>query len=262
MEYLLSFIACIFMALFAYFKNKLTKKATILSLIFGIMIIFAGGYRSFLLLMFLFLMVTISGSINRKKREEITEGIHEKSGKRDHIQVFSNLFIATLSLVLYSVTKNEILYITYACVIATSLADTLASDLGILSNETPRNIVNGKKSEKGLSGSITVLGLLCSLFGSMLIAFLFFLLNDMRSDVFYLVAAVGFFGSIIDSVYGSLQVEYRCVSCNIKTEQKNHCNEKTMYFKGIKFLSNDLVNLFTSIDIFIIAIIIQTLLKL
>ena len=252
-----SILLCTIMALFAYLREKTTKTASIISWVLGIAILFLGGYQSFLLLVILFLMITIAGAIKKNKRKKIIGKINQKDGKRDTLQVLSNISIGVVSLLLYYLFDHSIFYIAYACVMATSLSDTLASEFGVLSKKDPIDICTLKKQDKGISGGVTALGLFFSLIGSFIIAISFYLLNDGSINQLIFILIIGFVGSLIDSIYGSLlQVKYQCNTCGMKTEKKIHCEKETEYIKGFRKLNNDLVNFATTLDVFIISIVI------
>lgn len=256
----ISILLCTIMALFAYIRGKTTLVATVISWILGLAILLFGGYQSFFLLFILFFVITLAEKIKKAKRTEIVKEINQKIGKRDTIQVLSNISIGVVSLLLYFIFDHSIFYIAYACIMATSLSDTLGSEIGVLSNEDPIDIRTLKKQEKGISGGVTLLGLFASLVGAFIIGISFYLLNGGSINQLIFIVIIGLIGSLIDSLYGSIfQVKYRCNVCDIKTEKETHCEQQTEYIKGFKRLNNDLVNFATTLDVFIISIILLSL---
>jgi uncharacterized protein (TIGR00297 family) len=147
---------------------------------------------------------------------------------------------------------------------ATCLGDTLASELGILSNEAPVLILKPwKKVPHGTNGGITVWGTLCSIFGGAIIGLATVLLDtlsgvisptaavrtsDMSSYILTITqfgAVCGFIGSLLDSLLGAtLQASYYDPDEKIAHDagsSKNASNLK--HISGINILSNVQVNL-------------------
>ena len=68
---------------------------------------------------------------------------------------------------------------------------------------------------------------------------------------------MGFLGSLIDSILGSLvQAKYKCDICNKMTEKTIHCDKKTKLYNGIKIINNDVVNILNNAFTFIISLLI------
>lgn len=156
----ISILLSLLLGLLAFLKKALTIPALTLAVIFSIFIANYGGLTSFIILLVVFLGSIITKVFNKSKKSE----------ERKLIQIISNVGIGTLSLIIFKITRNNIYLLIYASVMAESLADTLASDIGTLSKKEPINILTLKKGEKGLSGNISLLGLTASLIGSILIA--------------------------------------------------------------------------------------------
>ncbi len=249
-----SILISIILALFAYYKKSLSFSATIVACVFSILIAYFGGLVSFLILLFTFLITVVAGKISEEKRNIIIKSINQKHGRRDMLQVISNVGVATLSIIIYYFNENDIFLIAYACVMASSLADTVGSEIGVLSKKSPVDILTFKDTVKGISGGVTVLGLLSSILSSFIIAVTYSMVTESNISILVLILIMGFLGSLIDSILGSLiQVKYKCVKCRRITERKEHCNIRTDYYKGIKFINNDIVNLLNNISIFLIS---------
>ena len=239
----ISILLSLLLGLLAFLKKSLTIPALTLAVIFSIFIANYGGLTSFIILLVVFLGSIITKVFNKSKKSE----------KRKLIQIISNVGIGTLSLIIFKITRDNLYLLIYASVMAESLADTLASDIGTLSKKEPINILTLKKGEKGLSGNISMLGLTASLIGSILIALIYYIGIERNITSLIIITLSGFLGSIIDSILGSaIQVKYKCEKCNKITEKKEHCGKKTNYYRGIKWIDNNLVNLLSNGIIFII----------
>ena len=243
----ISIILSLLLGLIAYLKKALTMPALILAVLFSTLITYFGGLTSFIILVVVFLGSIIAKLFHKNK----------KSNKRKLIQIISNVGIGALSLIIYKFTSNDLYLLIYASVMAESLADTLASDIGVLSKNEPINILTLKKGERGLSGNISFLGLTSALIGSLLIGTIYYIGMDKSITSFIIIILSGFLGSLIDSILGaSIQVKYKCTKCKKITERKEHCGKKTNYYKGIKWIDNNLVNLLSNAIVFIILLII------
>ena len=189
----ISIILSLLLGLIVHLKKALTMPALIPAVLFSTLITYFGGITSFIILVVVFLGSIITKLFNKNK----------KRYKRKLIQIISNVGVGTLSLIIYKITANDIYLLVYASVMAESLADTLASDIGILSKREPINILTLKKGERGLSGNISILGLISTLIGSLLIGTIYYigiekniisflikhpssLLNTFHSDLFLL----------------------------------------------------------------------------
>lgn len=247
MDILTSITLSLLLGLFALLKKALTYPALILALIFAFIITYYGGFTSFLILVSVFFGSIITKIFNKSK----------KGKKRKLIQIISNVGVGTLSLIIFKITANNIYLLIYASVMAESLADTLASDIGMLSKKEPINILTLKKGEKGLSGNISILGLTSALIGSILIGVIYFIGIEKNVISLIIIILSGFLGSLIDSILGaSIQVKYKCEKCEKITEKNEHCGKKTIYYKGIKWIDNNLTNLLSNGIIFIILFVI------
>ncbi len=253
MKLMTSIVLSFLLALFAYIKKSMTNMALLVAFIFSVIITFFGGLPYFLILLTVFLGTVVANKIKKEERSKINKVI-EKSGKKDIYQILANVLVGTLCIIIYAFTKNIIFLVAYASVMAEALSDSLASDIGVLSKKDPINILTLNKSKPGLSGNISLLGLIASFIGALLIALIFIIFNG-RFIYFLVIILSGFIGALFDSFLGAtIQVKYKCVNCSLETERLYHCDKKCKKIRGIRFINNDVVNFLSNLISGLIAI--------
>lgn len=229
-------------AFYALYTKKITFSGVILAWLLGVIIYTYGGDLAFVALGLVFILTILSDKLKKTKKDKT----------RDIKQMISNVLTASLCIVLYSFTSNQIFYVIYYAVIGSSLSDTLASSIGTLSKKKPINIFTMERIEKGESGGISLMGLLASLLGGILIG-LIYLISDFNITNFILISLMGLLGSIFDSVLGIvLEAKYKCLKCKKTVETKFHCNQNTKLISGYHAIDNNMVNLLNNIFIFVL----------
>lgn len=258
MNIYLSITLSLILAILAFIKKALTKPALILAFCFAIIICYCGNLKTYLILVIVFLGAIITKKIKQHNLYS-DQNLIEKSGAKDIYQIIANVSIGAILLLIYYLTNNEIFLISYSCVMAESLADTLASDIGVLSKKAPINIITFKKSTPGLSGNVSTLGFASALLGSTIISIIFSFSN-FKLSIFLIIILSSFLGCLVDSLLGAaLQVQYRCQKCQIITEKKYHCKTPTKYYKGLKIINNDVVNFISNTITMLISILLLTI---
>lgn len=244
MKLTISILLSFLLALFAYLKKAMTNSALFTSFIFSCIITYFGGLKCFLVLATVFLGTVIAGKIKKEKRDKINEVILKK-GKKDIYQILANVLGGVIAIIIYKITNNNLFLVVYAVMMAEALSDSLASDIGVLSKTKPINIKTLKQSEPGLSGNISLLGLLASLLGALLIA----LIYTLNLKIVLIITFSAFLGALIDSFLGAtIQVKYECSKCGLITEKEYHCNNQGLKIKGFKIINNDIVNFISNIS--------------
>lgn len=86
--------------------------------------------------------------------------------------------------------------------LAAAFADTLSSEIGVLSKETPLMITTLRPAPAGTDGAVSLLGFGGAALGGMVFALLTFALTQ---SLYWgaLIFIAGLFGSIVDSVVGA-----------------------------------------------------------
>ncbi|MEM0359850.1 MAG: DUF92 domain-containing protein [Candidatus Diapherotrites archaeon] len=185
---LVLFTTLLVFSLVSWKKKLLDKDGIIIANIVGITIYLLGGLESFFLIVFFF----IAGEIATKTG---------RNGKRQHEQrstgnILGNSAAAILALYFASPFG-------YYGAVSAALADTLSSEIGLLSKKKPRLITTFKEVEHGTDGGITALGCYSAILGATMIA-TFHFLKFQNPLLAITIIFCGFFGSIADSLFGAI----------------------------------------------------------
>jgi len=202
----------------------------------------------------------------------------EGKGKRSWGNVFGSgiipmifsvaMYIATMVPDLVAAGWPFFLFGGYVGAVATTSADTLASEIGVFSKSKPRLITNlRRKVPGGTIGAVSLLGegvaIAAGLFIGVIALGIALLAptwipglvtaeNVVVSEyVLFLVPLsilAAFIGCNIDSVLGAvLQNRFVCEICGAVTDKEFHCDYETKYVGGFKSFTNMHVNLGSSV---------------
>ncbi len=149
--------------------------------------------------------------------------------------------------------------------VATTTADTLASEIGVFSKSKPRLITNlRRRVPRGTIGAVSLLGELAAVGAGIGLGFIavFFAIVAPGSIPINLAVTGGlehlafiiplgiltaFIGCNLDSLIGAMvQNKFVCEICGAVTEKEFHCEYETKYIGGFKKFSNMHVNLGSS----------------
>ena len=221
-------------------RNVLTKGGIAAALVLDVII--SVSLKSFgftLLFSFLFLGV-VTDKI--KKKALAGGGIEKKNGCRDHAQVIANAAVGGLCAFLYITTDSPLFVVAFAASFAEALSDTTASSFGVFAKNT-YDPFRFKRVKKGLSGGVSLIGTLASVFASLVMALICIPFGFGLRDV-GVVFVAGFSGALFDSLLGSLlQIKFRCTVCGEITEREEHCSVLCSRHSGVIGVNNDVVNL-------------------
>ena len=244
-QILFSLLAASALAGLAAWRRALTRGGLLLAWALAWVIGFCGGAAGFLALAATFLFTIAAGKLSGARRVQVETALHAKTGPRDAVQILCNVLVGALALLLCRITACRGFLWAYGGAMAASLADSMASELGVLSRRQPRDILTWKPVPKGLSGGVTALGFAMSALGAALLALTLSLPADGPGYGCFLdVTAAGFFAAVCDSALGSgVQVKYRCAVCGALTEKPVHCAAPGTPERGVVWMTNDAVNL-------------------
>lgn len=199
-----------------------------------------GGISVWGILICFFVLGSLQSKIRNAYKQK-AKGLEYRTGSRSWIQVICNSLPAVIFMwiAVFTGIRQPYLLATYAC-FAAAAADTFSSEIGMLSKRPAIDIVTWRPIPSGLSGGVSGLGFFAGLIGSSLLGL--FAFADFGWRGYLIVVGLGFFGSLIDSVFGStIQRKYRTVSGSL-TEKKYQDGITLPLAKGLEFVDNNLVN--------------------
>lgn len=231
-----------------------------------------GGPEVFFALIAFFLSASLfSKAFKGRKGSDTGESVVEKGSRRDHIQVLANGGPAVFMVLLYTVLGHEAFRIGGVMTLAAANADTWASELGVLSSSTPVYIIKKTSVPKGISGGVTKLGFGASFFGGFFIAVCYGIMALIFKiplfmegwKLMMIITAVGFLGSVFDSVIGELwQARYQRVSSErmVLTEKRKEDGRWNTLEKGCPLIDNNMVNFLSTLTAALVGVFLLMLL--
>lgn len=210
-----------------------------------------GGYLLYGGLILFFVLGSLTSKY-KKDQKQAGESLHERQGARSWVQVLANSFSILLLLWLgEAMGQQEVSFLAAFAVLAAAAADTVSSDLGMLTKGKTFSILSGKPVTKGLSGGVSWLGFLSGFLASLCLAMPLVPLGRWKEVVVLVV--LGFLGTIVDSILGDLfQVKYLSPEGHLTERQGQETRFKLKSVRGLQAINNDWVNF---ISLTIIAIV-------
>lgn len=243
-------------AFLAYRRGSLTKPAALAAFVLATSLYLIGGPLFFTLLMVFFFSATFLSRFKEETKDKIEKDLHQKTGKRDLIQVLANGGAGLTMAIFYGLTQSHSYVLGVAIAFAACNADTWASEIGVLSQKAPISLITRKPVQRGMSGGVSALGLLASVGGALLVALTYgiFKMSEGLSLAFFmelgLIVIGGILGALLDSILGeTLQVKYQSVRTGTLTEKALIGEEKNKQVRGIAFINNDFVNFASSLSV-------------
>jgi len=253
-ELLIGIVISSFVAFVAYKKESLTFSGLMAATLVGGFLYWWGGVILWITLISFFVSASIWTKVKHHVKKSIND-IQVRGGRRDHVQVMANgivpLVFSFIYFYFYHDDPYQIFLIAAVSAIAASNSDTWASELGVLSKGKTISILSWKVIDKGISGGISLFGTLIAAVGAFFIGFIYvsaqviFYQADIISviPVLLIISAAVFLGCLVDSLLGaSVQAKYKEILSGKITEKAKDL-EQTILAAGIRWVTNDIVNL-------------------
>lgn len=253
MRLLIGLLLSIIIGGIAYWRGSLTRSGWLGAVITGTLTFGLGGLTWGMTLVAFFVSSSLLSHFKQAQKERLAAEKFEKGGQRDIWQALANGGIGTLLACLYAALGEPVLLLgAFAGVMATVTADTWATELGVLSTHAPRSITTMRPVAPGTSGGVTLLGLLASALGALLIGLILLFGMGLEHGLWLprLIPAVllgGLLGSLLDSWLGAtLQAIYR--GPHGETERRYTTKgQPNSIQRGLPWMNNDLVNMLSSV---------------
>jgi uncharacterized protein (TIGR00297 family) len=243
-EIVAGIVLAVFITAVTRVKRALTWPAVLTADAMLVLICAVSGLREAMFIIGMYMSVFLVDIFFGKKSE--------KNQTRKLIQVIVNGFAGCVCILLYKITKDIAFLLAYYTSIFEVLADSIASDVGVLSKKQPRDICTWKKVPSGMSGGISTLGMSVSGAACICAGLAASFALSLSPVQTFIVIAVPYIGMLLDSVIGSrIQVKYICMCCGIQTEQQMHCGSKTRKVSGVHAVNNHIVNFICNMAAFI-----------
>jgi uncharacterized protein (TIGR00297 family) len=189
-------------------SSIVTKKLTIAGALTGatlaILIFIGSRYTGIAMLAAFFVLGTVA-TVWGKEEKVFIKIQQDQATKRNAGQVLANGGAAALAgiLIYFFPVKAGLLRIMMTGSLASAMADTLSSELGMIYGRRFYNIITWRKDERGLDGVISLEGTLIGILGSALIAVIYAIGFGWDSG-FAIIIIAGTTGNLADSILGAL----------------------------------------------------------
>ena len=204
---------------------------------------YLGGWRSFVSLLSIFIVIIVIEKCLSKRSDEIFFSINKEHGVRNERQLISNCLIAIVSIALYGITNNQIFIVAFMATVAETIGDSVASAVGVLSNADPIDICTLRRTQRGISGGVSVIGTIASFLVCVYSGLVYIGIYQKNMYGFVVIIISSFLGILLDSILGSkVQIQYKCMVCEKLTEKEEHCQQPTKHIKGYRFFDNSRIN--------------------
>jgi uncharacterized protein (TIGR00297 family) len=193
------------LSVLAYAVRALDLLGAVASFFLGLEVALLGGI-SWLVLMTLFPVLgvlTTRIGYRRKAERRVAEAA---GGERGVANVLGNGLgpaLAALALLFAPLVPEQAAALAFATALAAVTADTVASEIGVLSSRARRVLPPFARMPVGVNGAVSLPGQLAAFAGAAAIAAAAFLLLDLPLGLAWVPAVAGFLGCQLDSVLGA-----------------------------------------------------------
>lgn len=218
--------------------------------IVSLVALLAGGFAW---LVMIIIFVAVSSAMTRYKYEYKRRlgSAQEKMGVRSWPNSLANGGVSVIASVAEVYTHSEIFAVMFLASVTAAMADTLATEVGLLSRSRPKLIIHPSRDVAvGTSGGTSVEGDLAAVITSVLmalvgVAILVVKVSGPVDEVLVSLSVAGgsIAGVFFDSLLGAtVQGVYRCAACDTITENEFHHGRRGEVVRGLRHFDNNVVN--------------------
>lgn len=244
------FITVVAFALAAFLLNTIDRNGFLASTAVGFSLIYGGGPSWFVIVAVFFGLGVVFTLYKYRYKQELGTA-QERGGARGWPNILANGGAASALALVNIFGSSSVISVLFLGAISTSAADTVATELGLLSQGKPKLITHlATTVPPGTSGGVTPLGVMGALFASLVIGGMAFFLGvgPMKPYVVLVCILGGVIGAFIDSFLGAtVQRKGYCLVCHKPTEVLRHCGEKTSVTGGVPYVENNVVNFLATV---------------
>lgn len=244
--FIVAFLLGLIVSLLSYKFKFLDLGGSLLTFLLALFIYGLGSWKWTVPIVTFFLFSSVLSKIADRLNSKNLKELVEKGSQRDYKQVLANggipLLICFLNFLIQDVNFDW--YLIYVLAVAISTSDTWSTEIGTLFGRKFFLITSLQKVERGISGGISLIGTIGGIVGAFVIILSSMFFIHLKLSQILILIFFSVLGNLFDSFLGAtLQVKFKCGSCNQVNEKKFHCGIKTVRVKGINFIDNDFVNL-------------------
>jgi uncharacterized protein (TIGR00297 family) len=179
--------------------KKLTPAASVSGGLIAMLVHAASGITGYMIMAVFFISATLATAWKRDQKKLKTISDH---GPRDAGQVWANSGLAAIAGIFSLLGDYPVIPLLIAAVFSSAMADTISSEMGMVTGKRFVNIISFKPDIKGRDGVISLEGSLWGLGGSLLIAVIYSWGYGWSSHFFFIIIA-GTMGNLTDSILGA-----------------------------------------------------------
>lgn len=193
-------------------KRKLTFQAAITATIIGLLVLQTAQLKGVLMLMTFFVLSVLATAHKKDVKLKLNRDDSADTG-RNSAQVLANGGVAGLAAILAMIDPHhhDLYIMMMAASLASALADTLSSELGMVYGHRFYDILTIRKEANGLDGVVSLEGFLIGATGSLIIAFIYAGFD--KAMVIVLIA--GIIGNLADSILGAALERKHMIGNNV-----------------------------------------------